>query len=115
MGDTLQAAKDTVMNMFDLLVKTFDSQGLEEGCFEMMIGLYRNYSSREQVFVNSPFSSKPDTLRQWLQVNGIDGGQGMFDKHDAFIECYNIYIYIYIYVCLYMVILRLNICILQPS
>lgn len=78
MGSTLQAVKDTVMNMFDLLVQTLASKGIDEGAFEMMIGLYRNYNSLDKMFEHTSFSSKPDVLRSWLKDHPIDGGWGMY-------------------------------------
>ena len=76
MGDTLEAVKTTVMKMFELLVMTMSSEGIHEGDFEMMIGLYRNYNSLDLVLEHTTFSSKPEVLRSWLKDHPISGGWG---------------------------------------
>ena len=76
MGDTLEAVKTTVMKMFELLLMTMSSEGIPEGAFEMMIGLYRNYNSQDLVLEHTTFSSKPEVLRSWLKDHPISGGWG---------------------------------------
>ena len=76
MGGTLQAVKDTVILIFNLLVEFLESQGYPEGCFEMMIGLFRNYNSGEDVFVHSDFSAQPKVLREFLEKYNAGAGSG---------------------------------------
>jgi hypothetical protein len=72
---TLDACKSTVNNNFIDVSKTLKSKKLG-GAFEILIGFYRNYSSKKRLFQHSPWVNDPSKLTEFLSIVECEGGQG---------------------------------------
>lgn len=76
MSTLLQRAKNTVSTMFERAYQVLKDQHCQ-GAFAMQFAVYRNYSSTaELLFQFSPWASKPDDLRVFMDAIVDEGGQG---------------------------------------
>ncbi|ETO08110.1 hypothetical protein RFI_29276 [Reticulomyxa filosa] len=73
----LQKAKNTVCTMFDRISIILKGHGLPPNCFEMQFVVYRNYNApKDMILQASPWESKPDNLRKFMETICVDYGLG---------------------------------------
>lgn len=75
MSATIEACKRTIMDMFREVNGTL-KEVRYGGTFELMICFYRNYSSRAELLVHSPWESDPNNLAAFMGDVRAGGGQG---------------------------------------
>ena len=72
---TLDATKSTVLEMFKEVNDILEGSSIASA-FEFMIGFYRNYSSLDDIFVHSNWSTSHIDLGNYLQTIEVSGGLG---------------------------------------
>ncbi|KAL4489804.1 hypothetical protein ABPG72_022444 [Tetrahymena utriculariae] len=76
MGPLLNKAKITVSEMFErscLIIKQ-SGKNIPEDCFQLQFAVYRDYDQLEGILEYSPWTSKVDYLRQFLDTVKPQGG-----------------------------------------
>ncbi|ETO11722.1 hypothetical protein RFI_25649 [Reticulomyxa filosa] len=77
MQHLLQKAKNAVCTMFDRISTILKDKELPPDCFEMQFMVYRNYNASEDMILQaSPWESKPDNLRKFMETVRADYGLG---------------------------------------
>jgi len=77
MSHLLHKAKNTVGTMFERAAEILKSNKIEPNAFEMQFSVYRNYNSFEdKILQTSPWESKPDNLRTFMDNIEPEGGWG---------------------------------------
>ena len=77
MSSLLQKAKNTVGTMFERATSILAQNGQVQECFELQFAVYRNYSNNSDTILEySPWESKPENLRKFMDKIGPKGGQG---------------------------------------
>uniref|UniRef100_A0A6B2KZ85 SecA family profile domain-containing protein n=1 Tax=Arcella intermedia TaxID=1963864 RepID=A0A6B2KZ85_9EUKA len=74
MSSLLNAVKDTVCKMFELVSLTLKEKGLAEDCFQLQCVVYRDYDCRENILQSSAWETKPINLRQFMEKVSASGG-----------------------------------------
>lgn len=73
----LQNAKNTVGIMFERAAEVLRIHGIEPNMFELQFAVYRNYNAPEDGILQcSPWESKPDKLRSFMQTVQPEYGMG---------------------------------------
>lgn len=75
MSGTLDACKRTVMLMFEEAYNVLKTKQCG-GAFELQICFYRNYSSKDDIFVESTWESEPTNIADFVEKTRVSGGQG---------------------------------------
>jgi hypothetical protein len=64
MSGLILKAKNTVHKMFERTYDILRSNGMKDGCFELMFTIYRNYDcSESDLLESSGWETKPESLR----------------------------------------------------
>ena len=73
----LHSCKRTVGTMFHRITKILRDNNINSDSFEIQFAIYRNYNSRENdILQSSPWETKPDNLRIFMNNIESDGGWG---------------------------------------
>lgn len=76
MSSQLKAAKDTIMQVFELTGNALKSAGRPANCFQLQFAVYRNYSSGKDILQHSDWESDPAALKRFCDTLQVHGGQG---------------------------------------
>lgn len=73
----LHSCKQTVGTMFQRTSQILKDNNIDSNSFQIQFAIYRNYNSQENdILQNSPWESKPDNLRTFMNNIESDGGYG---------------------------------------
>jgi hypothetical protein len=77
MSHLLQKAKNTVDTMFERCTQILKEQNFKAETFQLQFAVYRNYSSgADYLLQSSPWETKPNSLRSFMNNINVNGGQG---------------------------------------
>lgn len=77
MSQLLHKAKNTVQTMVERTWVILKENKLNEDSFQIQFAVYRNYNCREDRLLQySPWETKPDSLRKFLEKIQVEGGMG---------------------------------------
>ena len=77
MSHLLQKCKNTVGIMFERASAILKENGISSDSFQLQLVMYRNYCCTEdKILHSSPWETKPDSLRGFLNTVNIEGGLG---------------------------------------
>ncbi|CAF3383520.1 unnamed protein product [Rotaria socialis] len=77
MSHLLQKSKNTVGVMFERASIVLKANNISSDSFEIQFVVYRNYNSEEnKILQHSPWETKPDNLRAFMNTINVEGGWG---------------------------------------
>lgn len=77
MTHLLNSCKNTVSTMFDRISQVLVDHNIKSDSFQIQFVVYRNYNSKEDMILQaSPWESKPDNLRTFMNNIKATGGWG---------------------------------------
>ncbi|CAF4542845.1 unnamed protein product [Rotaria sp. Silwood2] len=77
MSHLLHKCKNTVDIMFERAAEILQDNNISPDSFQIQFVVYRNYNSREnKILQYSPWETKPDNLRAFMNKIEVDGGWG---------------------------------------
>ncbi len=77
MSALLQKAKNTVGTMFERATAVLEQNKQSKECFELQFAVYRNYTNTQDTILEySPWESKSENLRKFMDKIGPSGGIG---------------------------------------
>ncbi|CAF4322129.1 unnamed protein product [Rotaria sp. Silwood2] len=77
MSHLLHKCKNTVDIMFERASEILQDNNINSDSFQLQLVLYRNYNSREnKILQYSPWETKPDNLRTFMNTINVEGGWG---------------------------------------
>lgn len=77
MSHLLQKCKNTINVMFERAAAILRENSIRADLFEIQLVMYRNYCCREdQILQSSPWETKPDNLRGFMNTIDVRGGLG---------------------------------------
>ncbi|CAF2540249.1 unnamed protein product [Rotaria sp. Silwood2] len=77
MSQLLQKSKNTVDIMFERAITILKDANISSDLFEVQFVVYRNYNSQEEkILQHSPWETKPDNLRAFMNTINVEGGCG---------------------------------------
>lgn len=74
MGHLLQKSKNTVGTMFERAAETLKTKNMNPDAFQLQFAVYRDYDCMENLLVVSPWETKPENLRNFMDKIGPEGG-----------------------------------------
>jgi hypothetical protein len=77
MSHLLQKCKNTVDIMFERAAAILNANNISNDSFQLQFSVYRNYCCHEEMILqNSPWETKPDNLRAFMNTINVAGGLG---------------------------------------
>jgi len=76
MAHLLEKSKRTVGIMFERASSILTQNGIASDSFELQFAVYRNYSSFDDILQHSPWESRPERLRAFMDRTTASGGLG---------------------------------------
>ncbi|CAF0939888.1 unnamed protein product [Adineta steineri] len=77
MTHLLHKCKTTVGMMFDRITMILKENNISEDSFQIQFVVYRNYNSeKDKILQSSPWETKPDNLRAFMNAINVEGGWG---------------------------------------
>lgn len=77
MSNLFQKTKNTIEIIFENSYQILKQNDYSEGCFEILLAIYRNYNVREELLLeNSGWETKSNNLKLFMDKVKVAGGLG---------------------------------------